>query len=307
MIARVRFPNLRADSIRPHYGERRVRASAHQARAGVRCLSFENFTLAEIVEHLETQKTSGGVQDFLSRYDIEHAFPDLSLFRLGPNTFGETALDWILFITAPQRGRDAELIAHGVTTRIRWDGDPANLPRGWTGAVRQSYEESVLRSEEPNTLIGLFIFAEPAFREHGWAAEVALEMKRIACEGALHSLIIPLRLPTRYEPPNAVLPYEEFALQKRDDGEYCDHWLRMHTRLGAEIIGLSNVSHQHAMHPDDLRRLFRCGPIAQTGEHLVEMNGEHYYAFVDLEREYAVINQGCVWVRHPIVQSGASP
>lgn|GEM_PF-4413480 len=294
MLARFKRP----DSQRQHYGRHSVRTFQHETAADVYGVILENHTLAELVAHLESTKASGGLRELLQRYNAHRTFPDLGNFRLGPNAFGLTALDWIVFLK--KEHSSSTLVAHGVTTRIAWDRDPASLPRGWTGSVRQSYERSVLGTESPNTLIGLFIFAENAFREQGWAAEVAEVMKRLARESGLHSLIIPLRLPTRYEWQNARAPYSEFALRKREDNEFQDHWLRMHVRLGAEVIGISDVSHQHALHPDDLRIQFECGPIEQSGTHVVKAHDEYYAAFVDLERQAALINEGCVWVRYAI-------
>jgi hypothetical protein len=289
-------PKGKTKGHRPNYGHHRIREFPQEKDKSVRQTRFENHTLAEFIENLRRRSASGAWQELLERYDAPRSFPDLANFRLGPNPFGLTALDWIVF--RKEGGRASSLVAHGITTRIRWSGESTDLPRGWTGAVRQSYENSVLGDESPNTLIGLFIFAETAFREHGWAAEVAEAMKELAREEGMHSLIIPLRLPTRYEWQNARLPYAEFALRKRDDGEFADHWLRMHTRLGARVIGTCDVSHQHAFHSDDLPLLFECDPIERTGSYIVRSHGEHYAAYVDLERECAVINEGCVWVRY---------
>ncbi len=291
-------------SDRKHYGIRQIRNVPHASRPDVICASFENYTLQELVDHLAANKRSSALRELLDRYGAERPFPDLSKFRLGPNMFGQTALDWIVFLSAEKHPQESALIAHGITTRLNWDGNPDTLPRGWTGAVRASYEQTTIGAERPNTLIGLFIFAENAFREHGWAVEVAEQMKRLAAESQLQHLIIPLRLPTRYEWQNARLPYEEFAFLKRDDGQYNDHWLRLHVRLGAEVIATCDVSHQHALHPDDLVRQFQCGAIDRTGEHLVRLNDEYYNAFIDLERGYAVINEGCVWVRYVIGTAG---
>ncbi|MBV8601403.1 MAG: hypothetical protein JO359_07550, partial [Candidatus Eremiobacteraeota bacterium] len=285
------------ERIRAHYGVRRIRDAELAAQPGHRCVSFENYTLYELVRHFERGAT-GAMRDFLEMYDVRRTFPDMSNFRMGPNMFGETALDWIAFHTAAQRESDTQLVAHGITTRLRWNEDPATLPRGWIGAIRQSYEESILRSETPTTLVGLLILVDPAFREYGWAAQVVTEMKRLAVESGLRDLIIPLRLPTRYALENVAMPYEEFALQKRDDGQYRDHWLRLHVRLGAEVIGVCAVSHQHAMHPADLAQQVECKPLERTGEYVVKWNEEYYHAHVDLERGFSLINQGCVWVRH---------
>jgi hypothetical protein len=285
---------------RPHYGRRQIVNARHAKDGFVQCITLENFTLPELIAHLESSRARGGLNELLDRYNPRRTFPDLGNFRLGPNAFGLTALDWIVFVEVEADAAKSSLVAHGVTTRITWNGDPESLPRGWTGSVRQSYERSVLDSEAPNTLVGLFIFAETAYREHGWAAEVADAMKRLAIKSNLQSLIIPLRLPTRYEWQNARLPYEQFALQKREDGQFQDHWLRMHVRLGAEVMGVSEVSHQHALHPDDLRAQFQCDMIDSSGSYVVKSHDEYYAAFVDLKREAAIINEGCVWVRYSL-------
>jgi hypothetical protein len=292
--------SLPADSNRQHYGARRTRTFTHPNHLDVQRIMFENFTLQELIAYLGARKPTGALRDLLNRYRVERQFPDLSNFRLGPNMFGEAALDWIIFVTSRPGQRDSELVAHGITTRISWNADPTKLPRGWMGAVRQSYEESTIRTTTPNTLVGLFIYAEAAYREHGWAAEVANAMKDLAKESHLHDFIIPLRLPTRYDMNNVSLPYEEFALQRREDGSYRDHWLRMHARLGAGVIGISPVSHQHAMHPDDLER--QAGrSFSTSGTYIVQLKDEFFEAFVDLERGFSLINEGCVWVRHPLV------
>ena len=301
MTSPLRFLRDRsAEGLRNHYGPRRIEDLAYPGRSGVRRVSFENFTLDELIRHLERAKLNGAMRELLNRYRIRRNFPDMGNFRMGPNMFDQTALDWIALYSTGSNASQTELIAHGITTRLNWDGESSKLPRGWMGAVRQSYVESMLDETRPTTLVGLFIYAEKAFREDGWAAEVAEEMKRIARRADLRELIIPLRLPTRYEAENAAMPFETFALRKRDDGQYRDHWLRMHVRLGAAVIGVSSVSHQHAMHPEDLRNLTGCERFVQSGEHLVKWNDEHYSVIVDLEGEYAVINEGCVWVRHPL-------
>jgi hypothetical protein len=300
MTSWLRFPKRSADSSRDHYGPKRIQNVAVADERDVRCVSLENYTLDELVQHLASGKHGKGLQELASRYHFTRAFPDMSNFRLGPNMFEQTALDWIALVTSGPGGPESELVAHGVTTRFSWNGNPSTLPRGWMGVVRQSYEDSIIGTTRSNTIVGLFINAEKRFQKSGFAAHVTRAMKRIAKDAGLEHLIIPLRLPTRYEPQNAKLPYEEFALRKREDGHYQDHWLRMHTRLGAEVIGMSSVSHQHALHPADLDQQLHCGLKDKTGDYLVKWNDEYYNVFVDVEREYAIMNQGCVWVRHPL-------
>jgi hypothetical protein len=166
--------------------------------------------------------------------------------------------------------------------------------------VRECYQNAVEEQQPPNTVVGLFIKVEHDLREHGWAANIVHQMKTLASNIGSSALVIPLRLPTRYEVQNAEMPFEEFVALKRENGESADHWLRLHTRLGAQVIGLCTTSHQHAMNLDDLRRQMDCPPILKTGLHLVRRHNEWFRAFVNLDLQMALINQECVWVRHSV-------
>ncbi len=259
---------------------------------------FENYTVDELVNLELLVERTGAFQKLASLYSFKRDFPDMSNFRLGPNAFDKITLDWIIFETAESAFRNSKLIGHGVTTRLPWDGNPQSLPRGWQGIVRRSYENSLTTKGICNTLVGLFINIEPEFREHGWALRAIQEMKEMARRSSMESLIIPLRLPTRYEKANASMRFTDFAFRKREDGQFLDHWLRLHVRAGAEIIGTCGSSHQHAMNLDDFYRQFKADAIETSGYHVAVQNGEWFQVFIDLERDFALINEGCVWVQY---------
>jgi len=173
-----------------------------------------------------------------------------------------------------------------------------DLPPGWQGAVRQSYTDSIVGQSDCNTLVGLFINVERPFREHGWAANVVQQMKTIRTHRELRHLIIPLRLPKHYTRENAALPIAEFATMRRGDGQPVDYWLRLHTQLGAQVVATCDTSHQHAMSLLDFGDQFGVH-FDETGYHLVEKNGQWYRAYVDVDRQFVLVNQGCVWVQYP--------
>jgi GNAT superfamily N-acetyltransferase len=261
---------------------------------GGRCLCVQQHLLADFVAQLESRRFPA-FERLLDMYAITRQFPDFSNFRLGPNAFERTPMDWLIAMDAA----DASLIGHGIATRIDWDGDVASL-RGWQQVVRRAYDDAMVKRRSGNTLVGLFIKVEQASREQGWAGRLVEAMKELARRAGLSSLVIPLRLPTAYERCNVELPFEQFALQRRDDGDYCDHWLRLHVRLGAQVIGHSLTSHQHAMNLDDFRHYFETDTVPTIGYCVAQRNGEWYRPYVDAERDCVVINEGCVWVQHPI-------
>ncbi len=238
--------------------------------------------------------TIPALRRLLDLYQVERNFPDLSYFRLGPNMFDKIILDWIIIYDA----ETDQLVGHGITTRFAWDQNNAMLPCGWQGVVRTSYVHSHIEHRKQDTLVGLFIFIEDQFRQQGWANNVIEEMRTLAQQEALSALIIPLRPPLRYKKEYAAMPMDEFAQLKRDDGLPLDHWVRLHTRLGAKILSASEKSHRHVLNLQDFHDHFSSAPLPHSGDVLIERKGEWYNVYVDLERDFVLINQGCVWARH---------
>ena len=279
------------------------------ADPGSQTLIVEEFTLDRLLHHLEANRSRTPAFDtLLKRYRVPKPFPDMTDFRIGPKLDDKILMDWIILTEQSAAGAHSRLLAHGITTRIRWSGAASDLPRGWQGAVRRSYERSFIQTTPPaDTLVGLFITVEDEFRSQGWAARVLMEMKALAARAGLQRLVIPLRLPTRYAREYAEMPFTEFATLKRPDGEYLDHWLRLHVRLGGRIVGTSTTSHQHAMHIADFEQQFGVSVPANGGAMLVQHNGEWFRAAVEPALECAVINEGCVWVEHVPTQGAATP
>ena len=255
---------------------------------------MQQHVLHEFVDDLASRRGSA-FERLLRMYRITRQFPDFSNFRLGPNAFERTPMDWLVAVN----GVDGALIGHGIATRICWDGDATSLG-GWQRVVRRAYDDASVNRRPCNTLVGLFIKVEETSREQGWSGRLVQAMKQLAHRARLASLVIPLRLPTAYERQNAEIPFEEFAFQRRDDGEYRDHWLRLHVRLGARVIGHSLTSHQHAMNLEDFHHYFEVDSIVGSGYCTALRNGEWYRPYVDVDRDCVVINEGCVWVQHPI-------
>lgn len=257
---------------------------------------LEEYTLAEFRAYLECNKSKVHAFHILeSLYSDKNTFPDLNDYRLGPNAFDKIKLTWIVCLTDEV---EPQLAGHGITTGVYWDGTSEHLPEGWQGVVLQSYEDRV-RGSVPNTIVGLFIRVEPEFREGGVAKKIAEEMGAIRKKNALPYFIIPLRPPLRYEKEYASLPFATFAAATREDGLPLDHWVRMHVRLGATIIRISEKSHRHVLSLKDFNRIFSSHKITQSGEQLVQKNNNGWYqVFVDVERDFVLIEQGCVWVTY---------
>jgi GNAT superfamily N-acetyltransferase len=129
-------------------------------------------------------------------------------------------------------------VAAGWAVPLRWDGEPAHLPGGYTDS-RVRAVDGHDQGESPNTLVVMAAQVHPGRRGQGLAAEFLTAMRRLAGQRGWPRVIAPVR-PTLKARPLA--PIERFATWVRDDGLLLDPWLRTHQRLGAELIGTAPAS-----------------------------------------------------------------
>jgi hypothetical protein len=126
-----------------------------------------------------------------------------------------------------------QAFAHGHTIPLRWDGTVEGLPNGIDEAM-----ESAVRlfdeGGEPNTLSALAIEIPPQHRGGGLARTMIGGMREIASARDFGNLIAPLRPTWKERYP--LTPIERYASWARPDGLPFDPWIRLHVRLGAEIM-----------------------------------------------------------------------
>jgi GNAT superfamily N-acetyltransferase len=124
------------------------------------------------------------------------------------------------------------ILGLGQTIPFCWDGSPAGLPDGVDGVLRRVYEEG----GEPTSLSALVAVVASSHRGRGLGRAIIQGMRDVAAQRGLDALVAPVRptLKSRYP----LTPIERYLAWRRDDGELFDPWLRLHERLGAEIIGV---------------------------------------------------------------------
>jgi hypothetical protein len=128
---------------------------------------------------------------------------------------------------------DDQLIAAGHTIPLVWDGTVAGLPTGWDGALEcgfRDYEQGQL----PNALCGLSIVISPQIQGRGLSQTMVSGMKTLALADGLHQLIIPVRPSRKSQHPE--VPMAEYLTWTQPDGAFFDPWMRIHQRLGAEVL-----------------------------------------------------------------------
>jgi hypothetical protein len=126
-----------------------------------------------------------------------------------------------------------ELVAEGHTIPFRWDGTIAGLPAGIDGLVEDAFALHAERGR-PNALAALAVEIPPARQSRGLSRTMLEGMAGLAAAAGLDDLVAPLRPSWKERYP--LTPIERYAAWTNADGLPFDPWLRVHVRMGAELL-----------------------------------------------------------------------
>lgn len=231
-----------------------------------------------------------------------------SVCRIGFVPFAQCIQDRFFYV---DKARHPEILAAGgITSQFCWDSKPEHLPAGWQGVVRQSYVDARSGGRIPNAMVGLLAFTVPRFRERGMSGKVLTKMCTLAHQRGYRYLLVPALPPAQFEKEHVRTPMEAISQLKREDGEYYDYWIRLHTRKGATIIGTCAQSHRFVFSLEDFSEQVSSDPITTTGEHVVRLDKDQVLGpnrknmwqvvYADVERSLVTFNWGCVWVQYDL-------
>lgn len=125
------------------------------------------------------------------------------------------------------------LLGRGHSIPFRWDGTFEGLPDGVEGVFDRVFEED---GGPPTTLSAVAAVLDPRSQGRGLSGLIIEGMRAAAARAGLDALVAPVRptLKARYP----LTPMERYVTWRRADGRLFDPWLRVHQRLGAEILGI---------------------------------------------------------------------
>jgi hypothetical protein len=186
------------------------------------------------------------------------------------------------------------VLAEGHSIPCAWDGTAEGIPDGIDGLIVDAFR---LRAEggTATTLSALAIEIAPAHQGGGLSRTMIGAMRSLAADHERPDLIAPLRPTWKERYP--LTPIERYAAWAREDGLPFDPWIRLHVRLGAEIV-----------RPDQ-RSLRITGTVADweewTGLPFPE-SGAYVFPHglapleVDRERDRGEYWEPNVWVHHRV-------
>ena len=127
-------------------------------------------------------------------------------------------------------GADGELMGVGHTIPLDWDGTPQDLPEDMPSIM----ERAVQAGARANTLSALAAMVWKKHQGSGLSRRLIDEMKRLAAGCGFHALIAPVRPTLKSSYP--LIPIERYAAWHAPQGGPFDPWMRLHWRLGAQIV-----------------------------------------------------------------------
>ena len=186
------------------------------------------------------------------------------------------------------------VVGIGHTVPLVWDGTPAGLPDSIADILRNAVGAR-REGRRPTALSALAAITDSARRGQGLSSEVLKSMTALARQHGLTALVGPVRPTLKASYPLA--PMERYVRWTRPDGAPLDPWIRVHWRLGAEIVRVIP------------RALVIAGTVAQwedwtamafpdSGPYVVP--GALQPVVIDRERDEGRYEDPNVWMHHPI-------
>jgi GNAT superfamily N-acetyltransferase len=123
-----------------------------------------------------------------------------------------------------------ELVAEAHAVPVPWDGTRADLPSGWD----EGFIRGMTSDREATTLQALAISILPERQGQQLSSRMIETFRDNARAAGLGSVIAPVRPTLKSQYP--LIPIEEYIGWRRDDGTHFDPWIRIHERVGGEIV-----------------------------------------------------------------------
>jgi len=187
---------------------------------------------------------------------------------------------------------DDVLVAAGWGVPVRWNGDPADLPGGYTDSLVRAVQGQD-RGEDPDTLVVMAAQVHPDRRGRGLAGELLTALRHLAEQRGWQRVVAPVRptLKTRYP----LTPIDRFASWTREDGAPLDPWLKTHWRLGARVVATAPRSQTMTGTVADWERWTGLS-LPDSGEYVIPEGLSTLR--IDRDEDRGTYVEPNVWMRH---------
>jgi hypothetical protein len=198
-------------------------------------------------------------------------------------------------------GETGSLAAVGNSIPIRWDGDPASLPEGGIDAVLEDGAALLRKGGEPTAASALMIVVVAERLGTGISGAAVTAMAELAGRQGLPDLVAPVRPTQKHRYP--LTPMERYIRWQRGDGMPFDPWIRVHRRVGGQILGTAPEAMRVTGKVSDWEDWTGMA-FPETGSYVVP--GALVPVEVDRERDVGDYREPGCWVRHRVRSGGTA-
>lgn len=220
------------------------------------------------------------------------AFPAFITADLEAKRYIGRVREWFADLNIILIDEDAMPVATGWGVPIRWNGELADLPAGYTDTTRRAIE-SRERGEAPDTFVICGGIVSRTRARQGLAGELITALRGLASPAGCTRVITPVR-PT-LKPSYPLTPIDVFAGWTRKDGAPLDPWLRTHWRLGGRIIATAPASQTMTGNVREWEG-WTGMVFPSTGEYVIP--GGLSTLHIDRHNDFGRYVEPNVWVRH---------
>lgn len=186
------------------------------------------------------------------------------------------------------------LVAVGNSIPFICDGSAGDLPPD----IKEILERGLAVKQDgrrATALSALAAIVDPAHRARGLSRRVIEAMGEIARRHGLKTLVAPVRPALKQLYP--LTPMERYITWTRPDRTCFDPWLRVHQRMGAEIV---QVAPKALVITDAVARWEEWTGLSfpESGPYVVE--GAFQPVKIDTRRNVGRYEEANVWMRHPL-------
>lgn len=187
------------------------------------------------------------------------------------------------------------IVGIGNCIPIFWKEKLEELPdEGWDWALKKGFDD-LKEGIEPNLLCGLSITINPKYQGKGISTEMIRSMVEIGKKHKLYSLIIPVRPTLKKDYP--LTDIKQYITWKREDGQLYDPWLRVHEKLGGDIIKVCSKAMDIRGSVRDWKN-WAGMEFPESGSYKVD--GALKLVEIDLERDEGIYIEPNVWLVHEL-------
>jgi hypothetical protein len=174
-----------------------------------------------------------------------------------------------------------------------WDVHSRTLPPGGVDAVLSQGLSMLREGCAPTAASALMIVVAPERLGQGCSALCIRAMADAVRARGLADLVAPVRPTQKHRYPLA--PMARYARWRRADGSHFDPWLRVHERVGGELVGVAAAAMTVR---GSVREWEEWTEMAfpETGHYVLP--GGLVPVEIDMERGEGLYVEPAVWVRH---------